>query len=536
MRVIALFVVLLLFGKVSAQRNVSADTLKLAYWQEHATQEEIKKRGDIFINNLNSLYQDPEQTIKTANYLLGNAASNTEKAKALYLRSKSKMLKGNIEEGIEDLFEAKEIVRKDESPFISSLVLTAISEQCRMSGMDDVATTYLHKAESFSKKIDSEQEKAIARTMFFQEQAKRMAQKNNTEKAIQNLKQAERLLKNSTPALAAITQNELGNNYLKIQKNDASEVCFNKAISLLKISGLNNSSIESVSLNGLGNVSVLKGDLKNATRYFTEALKVPIIDISTKIKILDNLSTVYKNLDSTALSQKYYNEEVALNASILYSEREVRRTIISHIDAEQKKMLLSDKRVYYKWGIVFIAFFLLILIAYYFYNRKLDNEYQRFQKIIFQIEKEEKLETPFNNDDLSIKTSKGIVIPEETEKNILERLQEFEATTKFTNSNMNLNLLAKQLKTNSKYVSEIIHVHKQKNFSTYINELRINYIIHLMKTDKAYLTYKVSYLAETCGFSSHSAFTVVFKSITGFTPKQFIAFLEKSKKENSTTF
>lgn len=536
MKVIALFVVLLLFGKGSAQTNVSADTLKLAYWQEYANPEEIKKRGDIFINNLNSLYQDPEQTIKTANYLLGNAASNTEKAKALYLRSKSKMLKGNIEEGIEDLFEAKEILREDESPFISSLVLTAISEQCRMSGMDDVAAAYFHKAESFSKKIDSEQEKTIALTMIFQEQAKRMAQKNNTEKAIHHLKKAERLLKNISPALAAITQNELGNNYLKIQKNDSSEFCFNKAISLLKSVGLNNSSIESVSLNGLGNTSVLKGDLKNASHYLTEALKVPIIDISTKIKILDHLSTVYKNLDSNALSQKYYNEKVALDASVLYSEREVRRTIISHIDTEQKKTLLSDERDYYQWGIVFIALFLLILIGYYFYNRKLDNEYLRFQKIIAQIEKEEKLETLLDRDDSLIKTSKSMVIPEETEKNILERLQEFEASTKFTNNNMNLNLLAKQLKTNSKYVSEIIRVHKQKNFNTYINELRVNYIIHLMKTDKAYLTYKVSYLAETCGFSSHSAFTVVFKSITGFTPKQFIAFLEKSKKENSTTF
>ena len=53
-----------------------------------------------------------------------------------------------------------------------------------------------------------------------------------------------------------------------------------------------------------------------------------------------------------------------------------------------------------------------------------------------------------------------------------------------------------------------------------------------MKTEKAYLTYKVSYLAESSGFSSHSAFTVVFKNITGFTPKQFITFLKKSKKEN----
>ena len=90
--------------------------------------------------------------------------------------------------------------------------------------------------------------------------------------------------------------------------------------------------------------------------------------------------------------------------------------------------------------------------------------------------------------------------------------------------------MAKQLDTNTKYISEIIHTHKNKNFNTYINELRINHIIQLMKEDKKYLNYKVSYLAEESGFSSHSAFTVVFKSITGITPKQFISFLKKDDK------
>jgi AraC-like DNA-binding protein len=252
--------------------------------------------------------------------------------------------------------------------------------------------------------------------------------------------------------------------------------------------------------------------------------------------MFDNLSELYKKTDSISLAQKFYNEKALLNASMLDSERNVRSVIISHIDAEQQNNLLDDKKNYYKWGAGLAVLFLLIFVGYYFYNRKLNKEYQRFQKVIAQVEKDEKLEAPFSIDDTSLKPSKGIVIPEETEKNILERLEEFEATTKFANSNMNLSLLAKQMKTNSKYISEIIHTHKQKNFNTYINELRVNYIIHLMKTDKAYLNYKVSYLAETCGFSSHSAFTVVFKSITGFTPKQFIAFLKKSKKEKTATF
>ena len=150
-----------------------------------------------------------------------------------------------------------------------------------------------------------------------------------------------------------------------------------------------------------------------------------------------------------------------------------------------------------------------------------------------KIEKKERIKAPDPVVETVSQETKGVVIPLETEKIILERLKEFENSTNYTNPNMTLAMLAKQMKTNTKYLSEIIHTHKQKNFNTYINELRINYIINLMQDDSQYLNYKVSYLAEQSGFSSHSAFTVVFKSITGITPKHFVLFLKKNNQQAS---
>lgn len=501
-----------------------------------AIAQKIREREHIFVKNLSSLYQNPEQTIKVANYLFENATTNTEKAKALYLLSKSKMLQGNTADGIEDLFRAKEILKESESPFISSLVLIALSERCRMSGMDDISSKYLKLAEGLSQKINSDEEASISQTVLFLEQSKVITGREISEKGIQKLKKAENFSNKDVPALKAIVENEIGQRYLSVSKVDSATVYFNKSLLLLKNSNLENTTVESVSFQGLGNVFFVENDFGKAKNYFNRALQLPIIELPVKAEILENLSEVYKKQDNSALSQKYYNEKVVLNASIIDAERKVRSVIFSHIDAEQQNNLLSDKKDYYKWAVLLAALFVLTFIGYYFYNRKLNREYKRFQKVIAQVEKDQKLKAPYSIDDSSLKPSKGVVIPEETEKNILERLEDFEVSTKFTNSNMNLNLLAKQMKTNSKYISEIIHTHKQKNFNTYINELRINYIIQLMKTDKAYLNYKVSYLAETCGFSSHSAFTVVFKSITGFTPKQFISFLKKSKKEKSATF
>jgi AraC-like DNA-binding protein len=68
------------------------------------------------------------------------------------------------------------------------------------------------------------------------------------------------------------------------------------------------------------------------------------------------------------------------------------------------------------------------------------------------------------------------------------------------------------------------------NFNTYINKLRINYIVEKLKTDPNYIKYRISYLAENCGFTSHTAFATVFKNITGLTPVKFIEFLNNENK------
>jgi len=124
-------------------------------------------------------------------------------------------------------------------------------------------------------------------------------------------------------------------------------------------------------------------------------------------------------------------------------------------------------------------------------------------------------------------TNKKIAIPAETEQIILAKLKRFENSVRYTNKEMSLAVLAGQFDTNTKYLSEIINKHYQDNFNTYINKLRINFIIEKLKEDPNYMHYKISYLAEKSGFSSHSSFATVFKSITGIAPGTFIELLKE---------
>lgn len=122
-------------------------------------------------------------------------------------------------------------------------------------------------------------------------------------------------------------------------------------------------------------------------------------------------------------------------------------------------------------------------------------------------------------------------IPLSVEEVILQKLEKFENSHRFTNQKLSISTLTVQLKTNTTYLSEIINKHKGKNFNTYINELRINYICELILQNPEYLNYKISYLAEVCGFKSHSVFAMVFKNITGISPSTF---LKQAKKGHFT--
>lgn len=495
--------------------------------------QELAESNFLFSKSLNSVYKNPSQSERVADYLLKRATTDIEKAEALYLLSESKKRQGNYMESIEGLFKAKALVNPNKDHFLHSLLLISIAKQCRITGVNDISEKYLNKATLQIDRIQKKENRIIAQSYLFHEQAHKLIHKNNIVTAKQIAKSSESMLetvKATMPAFLVKNYVLQGNIFLASKAVDSAAHYFNKSETLIVASLLDGSTLGAETLKGIGEVQYASSNFEKAKTNFKKGLEIPGIGTSLKAELLQDLSAVFKAQDSVEAYQAYYRESATLNASVLTSDRKLRNTILSHIEADQEGAILQDKKSYYYIGGIIIVVLLITLLGYYLYNKKLDREYKQFEKVINQLENKEKLEAPKTVVKEEIKETKGITIPEETENAILQKLDDFETTTKYTCKNMSLPVLAKQLDTNTKYISEIIHTHKNKNFNTYINELRVNHIIQLMKEDKKYLNYKVSYLAEESGFSSHSAFTVVFKSITGITPKQFISFLKKDDK------
>ncbi|AXT56547.1 AraC family transcriptional regulator [Aquimarina sp. AD1] len=129
------------------------------------------------------------------------------------------------------------------------------------------------------------------------------------------------------------------------------------------------------------------------------------------------------------------------------------------------------------------------------------------------------------NDTIDIGISEIII------NDILKHLNTFEKNKDFIKTNITINALSKEFKTNSKYLSKIINTYKGKSFSNYINELRIDFVVEKLKSDSKFRKYTIKAIANDIGFNTTDAFSRSFHKKTGIFPSFFLKQLEKKQNE-----
>ena len=285
-----------------------------------------------------------------------------------------------------------------------------------------------------------------------------------------------------------------------------------------------------------------KGDYFSANNQLEKALskieKLPFNAL--KFRIYESLSKNYLALHNDEKYHEYNKLYIDLKTKIDASTKEGIRYIVKLAESSQNKNIEFQKQNQFKrfWVLTLIISLIIIGLIIYFLvlrskNKELKKQFEFFEK---QKKREktipEHIQVLKENNILS--SDKNIEkdsnkISKEKETEILQKLEEWEESDQYLSKSMSLSMLSAQMGVNTKYLSEVINNNKGKNFNGYINELRINHIAHLLKTDSTYLNYKVSYLAEFSGFSSHSAFTTIFKSVTGMSPNAYIQEITKSR-------
>ncbi|PWJ54083.1 helix-turn-helix protein [Dyadobacter jejuensis] len=132
---------------------------------------------------------------------------------------------------------------------------------------------------------------------------------------------------------------------------------------------------------------------------------------------------------------------------------------------------------------------------------------------------------------LTAEVEENRLIPIQKEKLLLMKLDEFEQSGIFLENNFSLAIMATWMGINTKYLSYLIRNHRDTTFNNYINQLRIEYIVGMLKVDAKCRQYKISVLASMSGFSSHSHFATVFRAQTGESPSSFIGKLVEEEAD-----
>lgn len=124
-------------------------------------------------------------------------------------------------------------------------------------------------------------------------------------------------------------------------------------------------------------------------------------------------------------------------------------------------------------------------------------------------------------------SSKEIIIDDQKINEIIKGLEKLEIQEYFLKSECNLRSMAKKLKTNATYLSKIINIHKEKNFTDYINDLRIEYVLKRLKDDKKFRSFSIQSIASEIGYKSSYSLVKHFKVKTGINPSYYIKSLDK---------
>lgn len=246
------------------------------------------------------------------------------------------------------------------------------------------------------------------------------------------------------------------------------------------------------------------GDKVNQLKYLTKYMQIDSV-----------LQTNYKEL--TKKLQKEYD------TPSLIQEKE---SLIQSLKAD-------NVRSY--WGIIFLILIIIATTVFGFYQLKLKKQYhERFEKIMQNLVEKDKT---FYNPETTLETSKSkasaIGINEEIVNQILKKLNDFEKSNGFLDAGITIQILSDSFESNNKYVSKVVNMYKEKTFTQYVNDLRIDYALRALKEENRLRKYTVQALALEFGFNNAESFSSAFMKKTGIKPTYFIRELDESQKTNN---
>ncbi|QBA22786.1 AraC family transcriptional regulator [Chryseobacterium indologenes] len=490
------------------------------------------------------LYQNPEECISYSQSLLISDKNIEHKVILRNIISQAYVLQGNYVQSVSISNQKEEDDKRGNlSQFIQLFDDYNLADQYQnlgLYGQSKKIIAGILKDPDLLKSQNPKERMVLAK--LFQLQAINAGMVRDYESAVLNMDKSDSYLTGTNEENRIIRwENSIFRSTFLLRQNklEESKKLFDSVIADIEKHG-NNAFISAFAYESLSRYYFMKGDynaaIQKLEKGFSEIENLPYNDL--KIIFYELFARNYLALNNDEKYYYYNKLYTDLKAKLDSNKKEGIQYVVKLLETYHNKNLEFQKQnkvsqLRIAGSIMLIL--ILITTAYFLIesarSKDLKKQLVFFEKLKFKEEiaggaAERSIEILKENKAQEKDLSK---ISKEKEEEILQKLKDWEKSDSYLNKNMSLAILSAQTGINTKYLSEVINNNKGKNFNGYINELRIDHIARLLKTDPAYLNYKVSYLAEYAGFSSHGAFTNVFKSITGMSPNTYIQEIIKNK-------
>lgn len=484
--------------------------------------------------------KDINGAMKMADSLYKATEDPLKQVKSLMLLAELNLNTGNKKEGMNYAFTAKRITVENSLFEWEARIYGFIASHYRSIGLKKQSKIYISKGLEAIKNVKDIHIVNQYKGLAYQEFALYETENKNYKKAIDYLKVAGpcfNYVRNEDlkQYQFAVNHGMFGRAYMYLKDTESAVAHFRKALDYLAKIKNEATVVKGFMFEGIGRAYLENNDMREALAYLNKALKVSdqSNDLELQLDVYCDLAIYYMESGNITEYKRYNDLYLATLKKITEANKDSSEIVVNRLQEREDE--LSRKHLWTIVGFAVTAIALILIIV--MIRSKRIKEYRKFSEIINNIQKNKEaeyiektiiaVEDEANGKEITEKE----LMSKDVESLILAKLQNFENGSDFTSKSITLSSLSVMLETNSKYLSYVINKHKKKDFNNYINELRIFYIIKKLESSPEYLNYKISYLAEECGFSSHSKFTDKFKMVTDMSPSTFIGFLKKETKD-----
>lgn len=493
-----------------------------------------------------SATKDLNAAVASADSLYQLSSAPTDRIRCLMLIARLYQQKEQLDKSVEYAFKVEQLASESNDYAWQARANGYLAGLYRMMELYSKAKSYSSKALEIVPKITDPGQANSTRGILLQELGFTSMDEKDYRQAINYFQQAAisiQLLEKNREFNIMNNERLLGDNYRLLARYDTALVHYHKALALISSAPLHY--VTGLIYKGMAETLIEKGSLPEAKKYLDKAEN--FADESDYLQLKDATYELSKRYYSLIKDQQRLatakEKSISVTDTILDKRAQLLDKMYTELnyDRQKEEVISNTKNVTIMVAIILILSGSIFFITY---QKKQKRELTQVRNVLAQLSVK-KIEVQGDQAGLNVlepaaaneapvddvsgedqaateENASKRMMPVETERHLLEMLSEFEKSEAFLQSGFSLASLSTQLDTNTKYLSYLIKKYKKTDFNNYINSLRIEFVIAMLKNDPEWRQHKISTMAAASGFSSHSQFAAVFKDFTGVTPSVFI--------------